>query len=67
ILSRAKGEDNSRVEAVSKRMLELKLYRVKNFKNILSNKTYSQALDEPLEMTPPDSHHENVRGQQCYQ
>ncbi|MEA3288188.1 MAG: IS21 family transposase [Candidatus Marinimicrobia bacterium] len=67
ILSRAKGEDNSRVEAVSKRMLELKLYRVKNFKNILSNKTYSQTLDEPLEMTPPDSHHENVRGQQCYQ
>ena len=67
ILSRAKGEDHSIVEAVSRRMLELKLYRVKNFKNILSNKTYSQALDEPLEMTPPDSYHENVRGQQCYQ
>ena len=67
ILSRAKGEDNSRVEAVSKRMLELKLYRVKHFKNILSNKSYEQVLAEPLEMTPPDSYHENVRGQQCYQ
>ena len=67
ILSRAKGEDNSRVEAVSKRMLELKLYRVKHFKNILSNKSYKQALTEPLEMTPPDSYHENVRGGECYQ
>ena len=66
ILSRARGEDHSIVEAVSRRMLELKLYRVKNFKNILSNKTYSQAPDEPLEMTPPDSYHENVRGQKCY-
>ena len=67
ILSRAKGQDNSCIEAVSKRMLELQLYRVKHFKNILSNKSYEQALDEPLEMTPPDSYHENVRGQECYQ
>ncbi len=66
ILSRAKGQDNSCIEAVSKRMLELKLYRVKHFKNILSNKSYEQALDEPLEMTPPDSYHENVRGKECY-
>ena len=67
ILSRAKGQDNSCIEAVSRRMLELKLYRVKNFKNILSNKSYEQDLAEPLEMTPPDSHHDNVRGEECYQ
>jgi transposase len=67
ILSRAKGQDNLCIEAVSKRMLELQLYRVKHFKNILGNKSYEQALDEPLEMTPPDSYHENVRGQECYQ
>jgi len=66
ILSGAKGQANSCIEAVSKRMLELKLYRVKHFKNILSNKSYEQALDEPLEMTPPDSYHENVRGKKCY-
>ncbi len=67
ILSRAKAIDADTVEAVSKRMLELKLFTVKNFENILRNKSYTRVLTAPLEMTPPDSHHENVRGGECYQ
>ena len=67
ILSRAKSLDDLDVEAVSKRMLELKLFTVKNFENIHRNKSYEQVSTQPLEMTPPDSYHENVRGQQCYQ
>ena len=67
ILNRAKSIDTDTVEAVSKRMLELQLFTVKNFENILRNKSHEQVSTAPLEMTPPDSHHENVRGQQCYQ
>ena len=67
ILNRAKSIDADTVEAVSKRMLELQLFTVKNFENILRNKSHEQVSTAPLEMTPPDSHHENVRGQQCYQ
>jgi len=67
ILNRAKSIDADTVESVSKRMLELQLFTVKNFENILRNKSHEQVSTAPLEMTPPDSHHENVRGQQCYQ
>ena len=67
ILNRAKSLDAQAVEAVSKRMLELNLFTVKNFENILRNKSYSRASNAPVEMAPPDSYHENVRGQQCYQ
>jgi len=67
ILNRAKAIDADTVEAVSKRMLELKLFTVKNFENILRNKSYNRVPTAPLEMTPPDSHHENVRGSECYQ
>ena len=67
ILNRAKSLDAQVVEAVSKRMLELGLFTVKNFKNILRNKSYNQVSTAPLEMTPPDSYHENVRGSECYQ
>ena len=67
ILDRAKSLDAQVVEAVSKRMLELKLFTVKNFENILRNRHYEQSSTEPLEMTPPDNYHENVRGSECYQ
>lgn len=67
ILNRAKALDAQVVDAVSKRMLELNLFTVKSFENILRNRSYEQSLMEPIEMTPPDSYHENVRGQQCYQ
>jgi transposase len=67
ILNRAKSLDVQVVEAVSQRMLELGLFTVKNFKNILRNRSYEQSSTKPLEMTPPDSYHENVRGQRCYQ
>ena len=65
ILRQAKNHDPARIEAVSKRMLELGLYRVKHFKAILSNKVYDTA--EIATVLVPDSHHENVRGQAYYQ
>ena len=65
ILRQAKNHDPAEIEAVSKRMLELGLYRVKHFKAILSNKVYNTA--ETATVLVPDSHHENVRGQAYYQ
>jgi len=55
----------SRKVSVSMRMLELRLYRVKHFKAILSNKVYDIA--DTATVLVPDSHHENVRGQAYYQ
>jgi transposase len=67
ILNQAKSLDNVQVEAVSKRMLELKVFTVKSFENILRNRSYEQASVQSIEMTPPDNYHENVRGQESYQ
>lgn len=66
ILSRAKGQENSTIEAVSKRMLELRLFRVKHFVNILSNKSYERPLSETIDIFAPEDYHENVRGQSYY-
>ena len=65
ILRQAKNHDPARIEAVSIRMLELGLYRVKHFKAILSNKTCNAV--ETATVLVPDSHHENVRGQAYYE
>lgn len=65
ILRQAKNHDPAEIEAVSIRMLELGLYRVKHFKAILSNKVYDTA--EIATVLVPDSHHENVRGQAYYE
>ena len=67
ILSRAKGQDNFRIEAVSKRMLELRLLRVKHFVNIMSNKSYEHPITETMDIYAPEDHHENVRGQGYYE
>jgi len=67
ILSRAKGQDNFRIEAVSKRMLELRLFRVKHFVNIMSNKSYEHPITETIDVFAPEDHHENVRGQSYYE
>ena len=54
ILNRAKSLDNVQVEAVARRMLELKVFTVKSFENILRNRSYEQASTQSIEMTPPD-------------
>jgi len=67
ILNRAKSLDNVQVEAIARRMLELKVFTVKSFENILRNRSYEQVSVHTIEMTPPDSHHDNIRGQESYQ
>ena len=51
-------------EAVSSKMLTLQSYKVSHFKAILKNKTYHP--DQPVTTNPPESEHENVRGQSYY-
>lgn len=65
IMSATFTYDPVEIEAVSLRMLELRLYRVKHFKAILSNKTCNAV--ETATVLVPDNHHENVRGQAYYE
>lgn len=65
ILNTAKHyEDRESIELASRKMIELKSYRVKHFKAILKNKTYRKSGDvNPLTM-PLD--HDNLRGAAYY-
>jgi len=64
ILNTAKAYDNEIVEAVSEKVLSLNAYQVKTFRSILKNKTYSK--EKPVLTITPDTHHENVRGENYY-
>ncbi|MFQ5454013.1 MAG: IS21 family transposase [Candidatus Zixiibacteriota bacterium] len=64
ILNSAKGVDTDIVEAVSKKMLTLNVYRVSSFRSILKNKTYKK--EKPTLAITPINNHENVRGEEYY-
>ena len=64
ILNTAKGVETDIVEAVSEKVLSLNAYQVKTFRSILKNKTYSK--EKPALTMTPDTHHENVRGEDYY-
>lgn len=66
ILTTAKRHNDSQaIELTSKKMLELKCYKVKHFKEILKNKTYNDTHDRPSALYP--GIHENIRGSIYYQ
>jgi len=66
ILSAAKHYRNPQViEMTSKKMLELKYYRVANFKEILKNKTYLEYQDPSSVLVPKTQ--VNLRGSAYYQ
>jgi len=66
ILSTAKKHNDSQaIELTSKKMLELKCYKVKHFKKILTNKTYNDDHDASSALYP--GMHENIRGHIYYQ
>jgi len=65
ILNTAKYHNNSHaIELTSKKMLELKLYKVSHFKDILKNKTYNQSQDRFIALFP--KRHANLRGESYY-
>ena len=65
ILNIAKHHRNHEaIELTSLKMLELKYYRVAQFKEILKNKTYQESSND-LEILVPKSH-ENLRGHAYY-
>jgi transposase len=65
ILSAAKKhKDSQAIEMTSQKMLELKCYKVKHFKEILKNKTYNDARNAPAALYP--GMHENIRGHNYY-
>jgi transposase len=65
ILNMAKyNNDSQAVELTSKKMLELKYYKVSHFKDILKNKTYRESQDQSIALFPQS--HENLRGNTYY-
>lgn len=66
ILNEAKHYRNRQIiEMTSKKMLELKYYRVANFKEILKNKTYLESQDPSSVLVPQTL--VNLRGRAYYQ
>ena len=66
ILNAAKHHgDKHAIELTSKKMLELKCYKVSNFKDILKHKTYQDSQDGSTTLVP--QRHENLRGHSYYQ
>jgi transposase len=66
ILNEAKHYHNRQIiEMTSKKMLELKYYRVANFKEILKNKTYLESQDPSSVLVPKTQ--VNLRGRAYYQ
>jgi len=64
ILNTAKcHKDAHAIEMTSKKMLELKCYKVKHFKDILQNKTY-ESQEKSNALYPPQ--HSNLRGNNYY-
>ena len=55
--------DIEAIELTSKKMLELKCYKVKHFKDILQNKTY-ESQEKSNALYPPQ--HSNLRGNNYY-
>jgi transposase len=65
ILNAAKyHRDIQAVELTSKKMLELKCYKVAHFKDILKNKTYNQSQSTSEALLPQK--HQNLRGHSYY-
>jgi transposase len=65
ILHAAKYQhDNQAVELTSKKMLELRCYKVANFKDILKNKTYRDSQNTSTALLPQN--HDNLRGNSYY-
>jgi len=65
ILNTAKKHNNAQaIELTSQKMLKLKCYRVKHFRDMLKNKTYQDMHDQSLELFP--GIHENIRGNSYY-
>ncbi len=60
-----KHNDLQAIELTSKKMLALKCYKVKHFRDILKNKTYNDTQDQSVKLYPVI--HENVRGHSYYQ
>lgn len=64
ILNHARKVETQVVEAASRKMLELRSYRLAHFREIIKNRTYQ--TDLPLSVDPPEGDHENIRGEEYY-